>query len=153
MGRLINKPLHFGFTRSKSGNGRLDYTPWIQAVISPQSINKSFNLPIVVLTDRYTASMAELVAMAVKAMPNGKIVGETTYGATGPITDFSVYNDGSFSVGNFLSVYTSSVEFKFVDGKMYEGKGFPPDIHVPFDSVNFLIGKDTQLESAVSLIK
>jgi C-terminal processing protease CtpA/Prc len=110
-------------------------------------------MPIFALADCNTASLAEAVTMVIHALPNGKTIGETTWGATGPITSNFLYNDGQFNVSNFLSVFTSSVEFKFIDGKIYEGIGFPPDLPVPFDSNNLTIGRDLQLEKAINLIQ
>ena len=90
--------------------------------------------------------------MAVHALPGSKIIGEKTYGATGPVTGNDVYNAGSFSVGNFLSVQTSSAAFKYMDHKSYEGRGFPPDIYIPFniDSING--GIDQALNRAIQLV-
>jgi carboxyl-terminal processing protease len=153
LGRLISKPLQFGYTRYKSGNGRLQYTPWITASIMPATGAKAINLPIIALADNYSISLAEATTMAIHAMPNGTFVGETTWGATGPITSGIIYNDGPFTIGNFLSVGTSSGEFKYIDGQSYEGKGFPPDVDVPFNFNLLYSGIDPQLEKAISLIK
>ncbi|MDB5089456.1 MAG: hypothetical protein JWR09_3450 [Mucilaginibacter sp.] len=153
LGRLIVKPLQFGYTRYKSGNGKLQYTPWINASVLPQTGAKAINIPIIALADNYSISLAEAITMAIHAMPNGTFVGETTWGATGPITNNSIYNDGQFTVGDFLSVYTSSAEFKYIDGKSYEGKGFPPDINVPYNFNLLYNGIDVQLEKAINLIK
>jgi len=151
VGHFIDKPLHFGYTRSKSGNGRLDYTPWIKAIITPEPNAKAIRIPIIVLADLNSASLSEAVVMAIKAIPNGIFIGETTWGATGPITDEEVYNDGQFGIPNFLTVLTSSCTFKYIDGKIYEGIGFSPDITLPFNSYEINIGKDAQLEKAISL--
>src|SRR5262249_34291163 len=126
-GQFIGQPLHFGYARYKSGNGRLDYTPWIDADIQPQGGAQTAQLPIVILADKYSASMAEIITMALHALPQCRIVGETTLGATGPFTANTLYNAGPFTVPGFLSVVTSSAEFKYIDGNRYEGKGFPPD--------------------------
>lgn len=63
--------------------------------------------------------------------------------------------DLNFFCGQFMGqpVVTSSVEFRYVDGKVYEGKGFPPDIVVPFDLAALGSGVDPQLEMAISLLK
>jgi hypothetical protein len=152
MGHLINAPLHFGFTRYKSANGRLAYTPWIDAVIQPQAENVPLTMPIIALADNYTISLAEAMAMAIKALPLGVVVGETTWGATGPITANVLYNDGPFTVPGFLSVNTSSAEFKYINDSIYEGRGFPPDISVPFNLAAINAGKDLPLEKTISLI-
>jgi carboxyl-terminal processing protease len=151
-GHLIGSPLEFGYTRYKRGNGRLAYTPWISANILPQPGGKAIHIPVVALADNYTISLAEAVTMIIHALPTGIVVGETTWGATGPITVNKVYNDGPFSVPGFLSVTTSSAEFKYINGTVYEGKGFPPDINVPFNLPAINFGKDLQLEKAISLI-
>lgn len=149
---LINKPLLFGFTRYKSGNGRLDYTPWIKAYINPSENGKLLSIPIIALADGFSASVAEAVALVVHSIPNGMIVGEKTWGATGPITENEIYNDGQFDLSNFLHVTTSSSQFKYLDDNIYEGKGFSPDVFVPYSFSNVKTGKDDQLEKAISII-
>jgi C-terminal processing protease CtpA/Prc len=153
VGHLIEKPLHFGYTQYKSGNGRLDFTPWINAVINPAPNTKPITLPIIALADNTSASLSEAVVMAIHSIPNGVFIGETTWGATGPITAEGVFNAGQFTVSNFLSVQTSSCKFKYLDGKSYEGKGFPPDVYVPFNLSKLQNGKDVQLEKAIDYIK
>lgn len=153
LGQFIDRPLQFGYTRYKGGSGRLDYTPWITAKVLPQKMSKPLNLPIEVLADNYSISLAEAVTMVIRAMPRSIFIGEPTWGATGPITLNAVYNDGQFSVPNFLSVFTSSAEFKYIDGKIYEGTGFTPDISIPFNLAAAMSGKDQQLEAAVNLIR
>ena len=154
VGNLINTKLTIGYTRYKSGNGRLDYTPWAPAVVTPQAGAINITVPVVVLTDIWTTSMAELTAMAVHALPNGNghTVGETTWGANGPLADNEILNGGQFTAANFLFAYTSSSMFKYIDGNIYEGKGFPPDYNVPFNLHAFQTTGDTQLEKALSLM-
>ena len=169
LGRLVSKPLKIGYTKSKSGPGRLDYTPWADAIVKPwYGFPSGFNKPIAVLADGLSASMAELTAMTVKALPNSIFVGDTTWGANGPLTQNSDFNAGSFSFGNlgtnvdygityyYGSVYTSSCMFKYLDNKIYEGKGFPPDyvVKVTPDQI-FLpdnVVDDPQLNKAISLL-
>ncbi|PQV59979.1 peptidase S41-like protein [Sediminibacterium magnilacihabitans] len=153
VGHFIDKPLHFGYTQSKSGNGRLDYTPWIKAFVNPQLGAKKITIPIVVLADNVSASLSEAVVMALKVLSNVRFVGETTWGATGPITTQEIFNDGSFEIPNFLRVQTASCRFKYLDDKIYEGIGFPPDINIPFNINELSSNRDTQLEKAISLLQ
>lgn len=153
LGHLISTPLHFGYTRYKSGNGRLDYTPWVDANVTPTQYVTVPNLPIVVLADNFSVSLAEAVTMAIHTMPNGTFVGETTWGATGPLTTNGIYNDGQFTISNFMFTYTSSAEFKYINDSIYEGKGFPPDINVPFNQAALQNGDDPQMDKAISLIQ
>jgi carboxyl-terminal processing protease len=152
VGQFISQPLLVGYTRSKSGNGRLDYTPWIGIKVSPQPGAHTATLPIFILADKYSQSMAEIITMAFRALPQCRVIGETTFGATGPFAENALYDDGPFSVAGFFSVTTSSVEFKYVDGKMYERVGFPPDYPVGFNIQALNAGDDPQMDKALSLI-
>jgi carboxyl-terminal processing protease len=152
MGNLISEKLTIGYTRYKSGNGRLDYTPWADAIVTPQPGAKAVTVPVVALTDIYSTSMAELTAMSVQLLPNGHTVGETTWGANGPLTQNIVFNAGQFTAANFLFAYTSSAAFKYIDGNIYEGKGFPPEFMVPFNINDFRQKGDLQLEKALTLM-
>ena len=168
IGSLISSPLKIGYTRSKNGSGRLDYTPWADAIVTPTTWGADFTKPIVVLADGLSASMSELTTMALKQLPNTTFVGDTTWGANGPLTQNSDFNAGSFSFGNigtsistattfyYGSVYTSSTMFKYINGNIYEGKGFPPDYVVKVSSKDIYMPnnvlKDPQLEKAISLI-
>jgi len=152
LGHLITTPLHFGYSRAKADNGRYDYTPWINAYVTPQTGGKAQATPVIVLADYFSASMAEATTMAIHALPTGIFVGEKTWGATGPISSNSLFDDGQFTIPGFLFTYTSSAEFKYIDGTIYEGKGFSPDINVPFNHAAVLGNDDPQLDSAINLV-
>ena len=153
VGNLISSQLTVGYTRYKSGDGRLDYTPWAPAIVTPQPGAANVTVPIVAIADIWTTSMAELTAMAIHTLPNGHIVGERTWGANGPLTANENLNGGQFTAANFLFAYTSSSMFKYIDGNIYEGKGFPPDYDVPFNLNSFQTSGDKQLEKALSLMQ
>jgi carboxyl-terminal processing protease len=153
MGNMVSDKLVIGATRNKNGNGRLDYTPWADALVTPQADAKAVTVPVVALTDIWSTSMSELTAMAIHALPKGHTVGEKTWGANGPLTSNEILNGGQFSAAGFLSVYTSSAMFRYKDGKIYEGEGFPPDYDVPFNIADFQNTGDLQLEKALSLMK
>jgi C-terminal processing protease CtpA/Prc len=120
--------------------------------VSPQPGAAAVTLPVYILVDKYSQSMAEIVTMALRALPQSRVVGETTYGATGPFAENALYDDGPFEVPGFLSVTTSSVEFKYIDGKIYEGIGFPPDYPVAFDIHALDSGDDPQMDKVLSLV-
>ena len=153
LGRLVEEPLHFGYCQYKNGDGPLDITPKIKAYINPEPDAKNVDLPIVVLTEIHTASLSELVTIAIKSFPRGVSIGETTWGATSPVVPFEVYNSGSFEVQDFLSVQLSSCRFTSLDNEVYEGTGVPPDIFVPYSAEANNSGKDLQLERAIQLLR
>lgn len=150
-GKLINNDLVFGYTRNKTGMGKLTYFPWLASKIKHDP-KYNFNLPILILTDSFTASLSETLAIALRNKSNCFIIGERTYGATGPISDPKVFNSGSFKIGNFADIETSSLEFISLDGASFEGVGIKPDMIVPFNYSALLRGIDRPLEEAIKKI-
>ena len=122
IGKLITTPGHFAYTRTKNGNGRLDFTPWVKGYVQPEPGGVNFAKPIAVLVDNYSVSMSEMTSLAVKhVFPKSKLIGETTWGGTGqiPFNDIK-YLGGQFIAANFVHVYTAGVEFRDKDLVSYE---------------------------------
>jgi carboxyl-terminal processing protease len=168
LGPIVSAPVDFGYSRTKVGNGRLDYTSWIPAIISPVPGSRplSNTQKIVVLADDWSESAAEQLTMAIKTLPNSSFVGDTTWGANGPFEGSPFYTDffggpfnigitstGFSSTGTYGFVKTSSSMFKYINGTVYEGRGFPPDILVPQNNPGLHMGVDSQLEAAIRLFK
>jgi hypothetical protein len=164
---LLTEKLHFANIRSKKSEGRLSYTPWIPYTIAPQnSIPNAGKIPVVVLINDYTISCAELLALAVKAMPNGYLIGTRTWGATGPRIgdDYpNALNDGSFTVRWFpeglLQVVQAGYQTRGRNFENYESIGIEPDLYVPFSQLKFTnngaydeYGSDDQLQKAIDHI-
>ncbi|WP_158275314.1 S41 family peptidase [Pedobacter sp. HMWF019] len=149
-GKLVPQDHIFGYSRSKTGMGKLDYLPWLESSLKHDP-DYSGTVPIMLLGDNFSASLSEIMIIALKSKAN-LFIGEQTYGATGPLSDPDIFNAGSFNIGTFLSVKTSSVEFKGIDGTFYEGIGITPDISSPFNLQALSAGKDLQLETAINQI-
>ena len=151
VGKLVNQDLVFGYSRSKNGMGKFDYLPWIESRLRKEA-NYQMDTSVMLLVDNFSASLSEIIILALKSEKN-LVIGEQTYGATGPISDPSIFNSGTFNVGTFLTVNTSAVEFKDKNGAFYEGVGISPDIGAPFNFQGLALRKDTQLEAAILQIK
>ncbi|RKE56597.1 S41 family peptidase [Sphingobacterium detergens] len=152
LNHFAQSELTIGYSKYKRATGMLDYSPWIKATIPSTKGEKGNLIPIVILADRFTVSTAELIMMSLYLLPNVKIIGETSWGATGPIGATNLFQAGTFRVPGYLTVYTSSAAFKYFDGRIYEGIGFPPDVLIPFNSKKIADGIDTQLEYAISVL-
>nr|WKN36117.1 S41 family peptidase [Tunicatimonas sp. TK19036] len=152
LGRFVDKPLHFGYSQYKRNDGRLEFTDWINAYITPTVEGKKTSVPLAVLADNYSASLSETFVMAIQSMPNTLFLGERTWGATGPIVDQEIYESGSFKVENFMSVQASSCKFKSLDNQIYESNGLIPDIIMPYSSEAYVSGIDLQLEKILELL-
>jgi hypothetical protein len=155
MGQMVDAKTEIGYTRCKTGDGRLDYSPWIPAYITPAAGAKKITAPIVVLGDMFSASMAEMTIIAVNTLPNGYFIGEQTWGAQGPLIDVEAkFNSGIFECRPFFEqVMMSSHALKDKNGKQYENIGLKPLIEVKHNQQALNSGKDKQLEKAVELIK
>ena len=101
---------------------------------------KSYNKPIVLLVNEFTASASEVLAGSLRDNLNSKIIGETTYGK-GIICTYKKYTDGSVSC-------VSSGEYILPNGESINEIGIKPDIEVENDS-----SEDKQLQTALDTIK
>lgn len=155
---LLSESIHFGYTRTKNGLGRLDYTPWSPLILEPFNPDENpverdlKDVPVVALADINSVSMAEITPMAIMAMPNGFVIGERTFGGHGPLNG----NINDFYAGELenkaFRMYTSTSMTKRADGICYEGFGVVPDIEALFNAEEFSKGNDTQLNRAAEFI-
>lgn len=156
VGPMIDSDLLVGYTRMKEGLGRFDYAPWVPTVISPAEKHRKIEVPIVVLANLYSVSMSEMTCMTVRQLPNGCIVGERTFGGTGPLTgNFALSYNGAWS-NRLIDVYGSTCVMKDAQGKIHEGIGIVPDIKVlqtPEVEEAMRNGVDMQLERALEYIR
>ena len=169
LNRLIQEPLHFAYTRNKSGVNRLDFTPWIPYIISPHPVKAERvqnNIPVVALVNDYSISSGELLPMAVSRMPKGYLIGTQTYGATGPRfgnNSPAVLNAGSFTNNSGYTLWNQVVmagfQTKDTNHTSYEGIGIPPNEEIAFrwdefasPSTGFGHGRDRQLLAAIQHI-
>lgn len=106
--------------------------------------------------------------MSLKLLPNTTFVGDTTWGANGPLTENAIFNAGSFNFGKvgteiasgnvffYGNAYTSSTMFKYINNTIYEGKGFPPDIDIKVTLHDIFLPNnyvnDPQLNKAISIV-
>jgi carboxyl-terminal processing protease len=169
LGRIVANQHPYGYVRTKTGNGRLDYSPWTTTKITPDSNGKPLapSQKLVVLADNWSQSAAEQFTMAVKTLPNTTFIGTTTWGATGPfynVDDMTDLFSGPFNIGvmgtsesttqPYGIVKTSSAMFKYINGTFYEGHGFPPDILVPEDSAAlYSVYGDSALQNAIRFLR
>ncbi|MBP5677136.1 MAG: hypothetical protein J6W88_01410 [Bacteroidales bacterium] len=138
VGSFINERMEIFKTRYKEGPGRLEYSVWCPYYQNPnQNYHRDITaekIPYVVITDVNSVSMAEIEPMVIKdVFPTAYIVGERTYGGTGPLqNDAEDLNYGA-PFGNSSEychyVYTSTFE-ALMCGEVLEGIGISPDEEV-----------------------
>ena len=138
VGPFINERVEILKTRYKEGPGRLEYSAWCPYYQDP---NRNYhrditaeNIPYVVIVDINSVSMAEIAPMIIKnVIPTAHIVGERTWGGTGPLQSNAVDLSYGAPFGNDSGcnhyIYTSTFE-SMINGKVYEGIGLTPDEEV-----------------------
>lgn len=101
-------------------------------------------VPLVVLTNGYSASASEILAGAVKDYGIGKLVGTTTYGK-GIVQKIINLSDGSAVKLTVSSYFTPN-------GNNIHKIGIDPDVEVEFDAELYQQGIDNQLEKAKEVL-
>ena len=130
-GSFFSSERQFGYVRYKSGYSRYEYTPWVSFSLGSDYINEDLSSdyakPVAVLVNGYSVSCSELSCVIAKLLPKAVIIGHTTFGGTCALTDRTIYNSGPFTSEN-LSIYTTTYQFKDINGNNYETIGITPDI-------------------------
>lgn len=130
--RFVTKNAVFSYQRVKEGSGRFNYTPWAPARTTPNKFGIPSNIPIVILTDKRSASMSEITTLMLKSQGNHVIsVGDYSAGATAGLGYNDDFNGGTRDqVTSFLGFYMPLMAMKDMNGDVIEGIGVKPDIFV-----------------------
>ena len=126
----ITKPGLFTFTDElKVGNENKNY----------------YQGKVVILINELTQSQAEYTTMALRTSPRATVIGSTTAGADGNISEFSLPGG--------ISTWISGIGVYYPDGKETQRIGILPDIEVKPTIKGIAEGRDELLEKAIEIIK
>lgn len=108
---------------------------------------QEIDIPVIVLTNQYSASASEILAGALKDNGRAKIVGTKTYGK-GVIQTLRTLTDGS-------GLKTTTEEYYTPNRKKINKIGIKPDyeVNLPDDISELTDENDTQLKKAIELLK
>lgn len=106
--------------------------------------SNEIEVPLVVLTNGYSASASEILAGAVKDYGIGTLVGTTTFGKgiVQKVINLSDHSAVKLTVSNYFTP----------NGNNIHKIGVSPDIEEPFDGEKYLTGIDNQLEKAKAVL-
>ncbi len=152
----------FSYSRFKRGTGRFDYSTLTLNYLNtmPDDMHESITEPVVVMTNGYSLSMAEITTIVVRSMENGTHIGKRSKGGICGLT-----MDNSTFTNNYMGhigerhktpvyVYLPSVATFTLDHKIIEGEGITPDIEVDLNEAEFVsTGKDSQLDRALQFLR
>ena len=160
VGPFINQRTEIFKTRYKEGPGRLEHSAWCPYYQAP---NDSYHrditaeaIPYVVLTDIMSASMGEIEPTVIRALfPTAYVIGERTYGGTGPLQSDAVDLNYGGPYGDRDKynhyIYTSTFEC-LMGGRVCEGEGLVPDKEVLRKDALFFSFKP-QLDAAFDYLR
>jgi carboxyl-terminal processing protease len=138
--RFADKQRLFAYGMSRDGPGHDDFTAPFAWYVAPDG-PRQFTGPIVLITNRGTASAAERFTLSLKVLPYVILMGDTTEGAFPHAVPRELPNGWSYRVTTGIVLGPNH--------ESYEGAGIPPDVAVsitPADSIN---RRDTILERAI----
>ena len=157
VGSLSIADIDLGYSRTKEGLGRLDYSSWTPFIIKRPDNYLRWDRKVVALVDVNSVSCSEITALMIQSMPNGTVIGERTYGATCPLINggHDMLYSGVFGDYGKYGYYVYTSNFDVVDKgyKSLEGEGVTPDIECLFDYNALQNGHDNQLERALQFIR
>jgi C-terminal processing protease CtpA/Prc len=140
---LVDRPTSFArFTiadLSNPGAFRWNEQPVALNPATPHYAGK-----VVILVDEVTQSQAEYTAMAFRSAPGAKVVGSTTAGADGNVSDIPLPG-GLRSMISGLGVF-------YADKRPTQRIGIVPDVEVKPSIAGIAAGRDEVLEEAVRQI-
>ena len=99
---------------------------------------------VIIIVNETTQSQAEYTTMALRASPNATVIGSTTAGADGNISEI-------YFPGNVRTMF-SGIGVYYPDGKETQRIGIVPDIEIKPTIAGIRSGKDELLEKAIALI-
>lgn len=149
--RVITEEKVYSYQRTKEGNGRFNYTPWVANTIAPHPFGIPQKIPIAILTNKISISMPEMSTMAIKSQGSHVIsVGDYTRGGTAGLGDNDSMNGGYIGdVGN-INFYMPLMATRDASKNVIEGIGVKPDIHIlPTEEEIFGLGENPEIKDSV----
>ena len=101
-------------------------------------------LPVLLLTSDATGSGAEIFTLAMRDLPNVRVLGEPTGGGLSDVHGVNLPNGWKFGLSN--------QEYRTMADELFEGTGVPVDISVLIDPSALNAGKDNFLAEAIKLL-
>mgnify|MGYP003578011582 CR=1 FL=1 len=142
--RFADRDRTYAFRRFRVGPSHDDLSPPEPLVVSPRGPRR-FRGPVVVLTNRKTTSAAEAFILAVRALPNVTIVGDSTAGGSGGPVPRELPNGWTYRLSASLLYDADLLPFEEI--------GLVPDIWVRGSAEELAAGRDAALDTALAVLR
>jgi hypothetical protein len=138
--RFADRDRVYAYVQYRNGPSHDDFTPLRAKTLSPAGLLR-FTGPIALLTNRGVFSTAEAFTLAMRALPNVTVIGDTTGGGFGNPVWRELPNGWSFRLSRWRMLDAEK--------RSFEGTGVPPDVPLWITAEDRSDGVDTILEAAV----
>ena len=142
--RFADQRRLFMMSAIRSGQNRNDLASQKEWFLEPTAAT-NFHCPVALLINQDTFSAGETFTLAMRVLPQVKIVGEPTAGA------FSDAEDGVLPNG-WQFTYSIGV-WRDAKRQLWEGKGVPPDVAIKTSPADLARDIDPVLEWAIDYLK
>lgn len=130
--------------RYRNGTGHDDFSAWKNSYVAPNTNGTHFTKDVVILTNRFTYSAAELFVLSACVFPQVTVVGDTTGGGSGRPIVSELPNGWLLRVANSQTRLPSGKDFQFV--------GLYPDIPIWITREEFYRNVDAILEQGIKVL-
>ena len=141
VGRFADRTRRYRYFQYRNGPDHDDFTDLIGDDVEPRGSHR-FRGPVAVLTNRANFSAAEDFVLAMRALPNAVIVGDTTGGGMGNPIARELPNGWTYRLSRW-QVYDADRVL------LLDGDGLVPDVTVRFTDEDAAGGRDPILETAL----
>jgi C-terminal processing protease CtpA/Prc len=117
---------------------------YTKALTVGKSNKEYFKGKVIILVNETTQSQAEYTTMALRVAPNATVVGSTTAGADGNVSQFTLPGG--------INTMISGIGVYYPDGKETQRIGMIPDIVIKPTIKGIKQDRDELLEKAIELI-
>ena len=136
---------HFIYTvQTKNGTGIDDFDAKTKWFTKPEG-TEQFLKPVILLTDRVTASGAEIFTLNMKAFNHITVIGDTTAG------DHSDRSDLRFLPNGWVYTYSPQL-YLMPNGESLEGIGISPDVYIKNTETSINSNIDLVIEKAINYL-
>ena len=143
IGRFFSERRHVVNVQTRRSARHDDFTDPVPDYVT--NAGRTWEKPVILLTDRASMSASEWVTVALRELPNVTVVGDTTAGAFSGRQDSELPNGWLFSM--------SCQRITDVNGVCHEGIGLAPDVTIHVKNPGGRPLTDTILVSAIRLLQ
>ena len=136
---------HFIYTvQTRNGVNHNDFDAPTFWYTKPEG-NSQFLKPVILLTDRFTASGAEILSLNMQAFDHVTVMGDSTAG------DFSDQGNSRFLPNGWIYHYSVQL-YLLPSGESLEGIGIVPEVYIKNTEEDIDNGNDLVLENAIQYL-